>query len=82
MPGYHIDEIKKGDLGKLSKIQEELDELKDAEKQGVKILMLCELCDIVGAVEAYLKENFTGFGLHDLNQMSKLTAEAFKVGQR
>jgi hypothetical protein len=82
MAGYHVNEIPKGELGKLSKIQEELDELSDAEQQGVKILMLCELCDIVGAVEAYLKANFPGFGLHDLHQMAKLTAEAFKVGQR
>ena len=31
--GYHTVEITKGELGKSSKIQEELDELKDAENQ-------------------------------------------------
>ena len=82
MAGYHVNEIVKGELGKSSKIQEELDELKDAEEQGVKILVLCELADIVGAIEAYLKANCPGFGLHDLHQMAKLTSEAFKVGQR
>lgn len=33
MSGYHIVTIQKGDLGESSKIQEELDELKDAENQ-------------------------------------------------
>lgn len=30
-PGYHIAIIEKGKLGEISKIQEELDEMKDAE---------------------------------------------------
>src|SRR5690349_11874380 len=33
--GYHKAPIAKGELGQLSKIQEELDEAKDAEAQGV-----------------------------------------------
>ena len=35
-PGYHITEIKKGELGEISKLQEELDELKDAHAQQCK----------------------------------------------
>jgi hypothetical protein len=82
MAGYHIDEITKGVLGQLSKVQEELDELKDAEKQGCKILALVELSDLVGAIRAYLREHYPGVRFHDLRQMSKLTENAFNDGTR
>ena len=42
---YHLTEIAKGVLGELSKIQEELDEVKDAENQQNKIMIGCELSD-------------------------------------
>jgi len=80
--GYHVNEIKKGQLGLSSKIQEELDELIDAEQQGVRILVLCELADIVGAIDCYLKYKFTGMSIQDLIEMSKLTEKAFKDGSR
>ena len=78
--GYHTVEIKKGVLGKSSKIQEELDELCDAEKQGVKILIHCELADLYGA----LCECAASYGLtmEDLRQMIDLTAAAFREGER
>ena len=82
MAGYHISEIKKGIFGHLSKIQEELDELKDAEMQGVRILMLVELSDLVGAIEQYLKIHLPGYTLHDLQEMAALTRKAFKEGRR
>lgn len=80
--GYHTEKIVKGELGKISKIQEELDELKDAEKQNVKLLMLCELADIVGAVKFYLNVKFPGWTISDLSDMADLTERAFRVGQR
>jgi phosphoribosyl-ATP pyrophosphohydrolase len=80
MSAYHTVEIKKGVLGKSSKIQEELDELLDAEKQGVKILIHCELADLYGA----LRECAHSYDLsmEDLRQMVNLTAAAFKAGDR
>jgi hypothetical protein len=82
MAGYHTKDIPKGILGQISKIQEELDELKDADSQGVKILMLCELADLVGAIDAYLKNSFPNVHVKDLLDMAQLTAKAFRDGQR
>jgi len=78
--GYHKIEIKKGVLGESSKIQEELDELKDAENQGVKILIHCELSDLYGALEACAKKY--GLSMIDLQQMAFLTRESFEAGKR
>lgn len=78
--GYHKRKIKKGKLGELSKIQEELDELKDAEEQGVKILIHCELADLYGALEAYSSKK--GLTMLDLKAMVNLTKSAFKEGKR
>lgn len=68
--GYHLTEIKKGQLGELSKIQEELDEARDAEAQSNRIMTLLELSDLVGAVDSYLKSHFPGFHLADLVEMA------------
>lgn len=78
--GYHLVNIKKGMLGESSKIQEELDELKDAERQGSKIMALIELSDLYGAVEAYAREH--GFKMKDVKIMSKITQRAFRNGVR
>lgn len=78
--GYHLKKIKKGTLGELSKIQEELDEAKDAEKQKIKIMLLLELSDIIGAVKAVAEKN--GSSLDDLIAMQKVTERAFKSGSR
>lgn len=80
--GYHITDIKKGVLGKLSKIQEELDECKDAELQNNKIMLLVELSDLIGAVDLYLKANFKGINLQDILTMTEATQRAFKSGDR
>ena len=78
--GYHKKEIKKGTLGEFSKIEEEFYELKDAKQQENKVLQICELCDLIGAIEAYaLQWNLT---LDDLMQMKTATASAFKEGKR
>lgn len=80
--GYHMTEIEKGELGKLSKIREELDEAIDAEKQQCKIMTLVELSDMMGAIESYLESNFTDITLQDLITMSNITKRAFKAGRR
>jgi hypothetical protein len=80
--GYHITKIKKGEIGKSSKILEEVEELIDAEKQGCKIMQLVELSDLIGAVELYLAKNFPGMMLEDLTSMSNITQRAFRTGAR
>jgi phosphoribosyl-ATP pyrophosphohydrolase len=78
--GYHTVEITKGVLGQSSKIQEELDELKDAEKQGVKILIHCELADLYGALRVYAATY--GLTMEDLAAMAALTERAFEQEYR
>lgn len=78
--GYHTKNIQKGVLGQISKIQEEVDEFKDAQEQGNKIMMLCELSDIYGALESLAESN--GVSLNDLKVMSDATKRAFKSGHR
>lgn len=78
--GYHKTEIKKGKYGEFSKIKEEYQEFKDAYEQGDKILQLCELSDLIGAIEGYvLKWNMS---LKDVVDFSDKTQSAFKEGKR
>jgi phosphoribosyl-ATP pyrophosphohydrolase len=78
--GYHVTNIEKGKLGSISKIQEELEELKDAEKQQSKIMMMVELSDLYGAIEEYcIQQNIT---MEDLKIFSDITKRAFKNGRR
>lgn len=81
-PGYHLTEIPKGELGQLSKIQEELDELKDAEAQSVKIMQLVEASDLLGALIAWLEKYHHGVSIWDLLAMSGVTRRAFENGRR
>lgn len=78
--GYHKSNIKRGEIGEISKVIEEVDEFVDAKQQGIKILEICELSDIYGALEELAKKyNLT---MDDLKQMSDKTKEAFKEGKR
>jgi len=78
--GYHLKPIEKGVLGEFSKIREEIDELIDANQQDNRLLELCEMADLIGAIEAYIeKRNLT---LKDLIAMMELTKKAFKDGHR
>lgn len=77
---YHLAQIKKGVLGKPSKIQEELDELIDAENQDNKIMAMVELSDIYGALRLVAKEY--GVTMDDLEVMADATERAFKSGHR
>lgn len=81
-PGYHLREIEKGVLGESSKIREEFEEFLDAEMQGVAVMQLVELSDMMGAVEAYLEKHFPGIAITDLLTMSWVTQRAFKNGHR
>jgi hypothetical protein len=80
-PGYHTTCIKKGVLGDLSKVQEELDEAKDAELQAWKVMLAVELSDLIGAVRAYADKHLS-LSLDDLIKMSEITERAFKNGRR
>ena len=77
---YHLKKIKKGELGKISKVQEEVHEYKDAMKQGCKIMAVLELSDIYGALEAVALAH--GLKMKDLKKMAKLTKRAFESGAR
>lgn len=81
-PGYHLVAIQKGELGELSKIQEELDELKDAMAQGSRIMAAVELADLVGAIDAFLTRHLPGITLDDLRTFSAITQRAFQNGRR
>jgi hypothetical protein len=68
--GYHNVKIPK----------EEFLELWDAHSQRNPVMMICEMCDIIGAIEALAgKYNLT---LEDLVQMMRATQRAFKNGRR
>ncbi len=81
--GYHLSDIKKGKFGELSKIEEELLELKDALLQNNKIMTLVELSDLYCAMEEFLKQNFNDeITMEDLKIHSSSTRRAFLCGQR
>lgn len=74
--------IAKGQVGELSKIQEELFELKDAIAQGSKIMAIVELSDLYGAIELYIEKHFPDFSMEDLKTMSNITRRVFENGDR
>lgn len=79
--GYHKRPIQtRGIFGEPSKIREELEELEEALEQGCKILVLCELADLYGALEGVAER--CGVSMADLAQMSALTKSAFLDGTR
>ena len=79
--GYHVREIPKGELGEFSKIQEEYTELLDAHEQDSKVLEICELTDLIGAIKHYAKNKFN-LSFDDLLKFSAQTENAFKLGKR
>ncbi len=79
--GYHLRPIQtQGVFGKPSKIHEEVEELEEALEQENRILALCELADIYGALE----EVAFGLGVSmlDLEKMATATRRAFEDGSR
>jgi hypothetical protein len=79
--GYHSKKISKGRVGDFSKIKEEFEELEDAFNQGDKVLQICEITDLIGAIEIYTLKEFN-LGLEDLKKFSDKTQSAFKEGMR
>ena len=82
MAGYHIRDIPRGVSGEVSKIVEEALELQDAEEQGIKIMQLCELSDIIGAIRLYLAKHHPDTSMQDLADMADVTHRAFLDGHR
>lgn len=80
--GYHLRKIPQGEFGELSKIREELEEACDAEEQGVSLMVLLELSDMLGAIEGYLTKHHPGTSMEDLKRMSDVTQRAFRNGAR
>lgn len=79
--GYHIKETPKGKIGEFSKITEEYEELLDAFKQKCKVLQICEMTDLIGAIEEYSLKHFK-LSLQDLINFSNKTKSAFKEKKR
>ena len=79
--GYHKNEITRGEFGNFSKIKEEFEELQDAYEQGNPILELCELADLIGAIEAY-SINHYDIELVDIIKMMECTKSSFQEGIR
>ena len=61
--------------------REEYEELTDAVNQGSKVMEICEMCDLIGAIKSYA---FTQYNLTlgDLIQFLEKTESAFKDGTR
>lgn len=78
--GYHKVKIEKGVLGEFSKIREEFLEAEDALEQDNKVMLLVELCDLIGAIEAYTESY--NISLDDLLKMKDATKSAFLDGSR
>jgi hypothetical protein len=81
MAGYHQKTIEKGVIGYFSKVKEEFEELEDAVEQGARIMELCEIADLYGALEAYVEMQYL-MSMEDVKVMSDLTKKAFKDGTR
>ena len=82
MAGYHRKDIPRGEVGEVSKIKEEVLELEDAFEQGVKIMQLCELSDIIQAIRLHIRKYHPNTTLDDLIQMAEVTERAFSDGTR
>lgn len=82
MPGYHLRDIPRGQFGELSKIEEEIVEIKDSIEQGCKIMELVELSDLYGAIEGYLAKHHPNVTMEDLKSMAAITGRAFRNGGR
>lgn len=78
--GYHVNDITKGKLGFISKIQEEVDELQDAVNQNNRIMALVELSDLYGAISTFA--NNIGTNMEELRIMNEATKSAFTDGTR
>ena len=81
MAGYHNKYIAKGVFGEFSKVSEEWQELLDAREQSNPIMELCEISDLVGALESYVKKKHN-ITLEEILRMKDATKRAFENGHR
>ncbi len=79
--GYHSRPMPKGVYGEFSKVEEEWEELLDARKQDARILEICEVADLYGALKGYVEKRF-GMTIEDVAKMSEMTSSAFVEGSR
>jgi hypothetical protein len=79
--GYHQQQIPKGVVGEVSKIQEEYSEFLDAHEQDNPVMELVELADLIGAIDLYTKKKFQ-IGVDKIIKMTIATQEAFQEGKR
>lgn len=80
--GYHLSPIPKGTYGDLDKVYEEMAEVKDAENQGNRLMVLVELSDVMGAIRGFLEQHHPEMSLTDLIVMADATRRAFITGAR
>lgn len=73
---WHNRPIKKGIYGEFSKVEEEVDEAREALEQNNHLMYLIELSDVIGAIEK-IAENH-GLTLEDLINFSKKVKESKK----
>lgn len=69
---FHKRDIPEGVFGDFSKIEEEFFEAKDAVEQDVKVMLLIELTDLLGAIRGYMDKNYPGIGFDGLVKMMQL----------
>lgn len=79
--GYHNKVINRGDFGEFSKIIEEFEELQDAHEQEDVILQMCEMSDLIGAIEAYAEKHLK-VSLSDIIKFKEKTKSSFEEGKR
>lgn len=80
--GYHRKAIPKGVFGEGSKVIEEAAEFADALDQVNPVMALCELSDLIGAIQGYLTKYHPSVTIDDLITMADATRRAFESGQR
>jgi hypothetical protein len=69
---FHQRAITRGVFGEFSKVEEEFYEAKDALEQKNNILLIVELCDLLGAIMGYMDRSWPEIGFEGLMTMSKL----------
>lgn len=80
--GYHKAQISKAECGTVRKVIEEAFELIDAHSQDNRLMLLCELADMYGAIQKYLEKEHPSIKMEDLKALSDSTDRAFKTGRR
>lgn len=70
----HLKDIPKGIYGDFSKIKEEFLELEDSVEQKDKILQICELSDLIGAIEGFSMKKFN-LSIEDLHKFANKIKE-------